>query len=123
MPLPASSASSSSRPRRSDSSSVTERRSRATVQPWPRHTHGQPSRPPAPTLIDTGPCRKAACSAVSCTLMASGAVLRVDLDVVVGEVAGPHGGIDAATIQHDAYGDVGFLHHRSALRFGVTRRT
>src|SRR5512146_3305772 len=45
----------------------------------------------------------------------SGPVVGVDADVVVREVAGPHGGAGGAAVQVDAHGDLASLHHALAV--------
>ena len=48
-------------------------------------------------------------------------VVGVDADVVVRQVAGPHGGAGRAAVQVDAHGDLALLHHALAVLFAVVR--
>src|ERR1035441_7192177 len=50
---------------------------------------------------------------------ASGAVVGVDLHVVVAEIAGPHSGLVRAAVQADAQGDLALLHDALAVFLAI----
>src|SRR5262245_44565294 len=49
----------------------------------------------------------------------SAAVVRVDLHVLVAEIAGPHRGGRIATVQVDTHGDLALRHHALAVFLAV----
>src|SRR5689334_1443313 len=52
-----------------------------------------------------------------------GPVLRVDGNVFVGQIAGPHGGRRGAAVEHDADGELAFFHDALSLFLAVTGGT